>query len=242
MSTTCPKGHQSSDPDYCSECGIRMSGVPLPQAPAAVSVASSGVGGGEICPDCGTPRVGASRFCEVCRYDFASLSAAAAIRSAGADVGVGTEAPPPVATVMVPPAPVSISPPTASFSTLPEKLNVVVITDPGLMKEPLSSRAAPVGEPDRVFPLDLAENLVGRRSEARGIFPEVEVSDPGVSHRHLKFIKQDNGAFAVLELGSANGTQLNGSPLTPGVAVPIKPGDELLIGMWTRLTLRSRTS
>ena len=241
MSTTCPKGHLSSDPDYCSECGMRMGGGPLPQAPAAVGIAPQAVGGGEICPDCGTPRVGSSRFCEVCRYDFASRNAAAAILSAGADGGIGTESPP-IATVMIPPVPASSTPASGVFAAFAEKLNVVVVTDPGLMKEPIASRACPVGVPDRVFPLDLAENLVGRRSEARRIFPEVEVSDPGVSHRHLKFIKQDNGGFAVLELGSANGTMLNGAPMTPGVALPVKPGDELLIGMWTRLTLRSRTS
>jgi pSer/pThr/pTyr-binding forkhead associated (FHA) protein len=91
-----------------------------------------------------------------------------------------------------------------------------------------------------MFPLDLAENLVGRRSDTKGIYPEVEVADPGVSHRHIKFIRQDDGGFVALDLGSANGTQFNGAPLTPGVAVRVKAGDELLMGLWTRLQLRSR--
>jgi pSer/pThr/pTyr-binding forkhead associated (FHA) protein len=100
--------------------------------------------------------------------------------------------------------------------------------------------SCPQGAAERIFPLDLDENLVGRRSDTKGVYPEVEVNDPGVSHRHLKFIKQSDGTFAALELGSANGTELNGANLDAGVSTPVKAGDELIIGIWTRLQLRAR--
>jgi pSer/pThr/pTyr-binding forkhead associated (FHA) protein len=123
---------------------------------------------------------------------------------------------------------------------LPQALNLIVTTDPSLVEEPDPATPCPVGAPDRLFPLDLAENLVGRRSERKGIYPEVEISDPGVSHRHLKLIRESDGSFVALELGSANGTRLNGAPMIPGVPLPVKAGDEFVLGIWTRLTLRAR--
>jgi pSer/pThr/pTyr-binding forkhead associated (FHA) protein len=119
------------------------------------------------------------------------------------------------------------------------KLDVVIMVDPSLADEENGAQC-PVGETERVFPLDLNENLVGRRSDAKGVFPEIMIDDPGVSRRHLKFNKQPDGSFAVLELGSANGTRLNGSDLEAGVVTPVSEGDELTIGMWTRLKLRPR--
>ena len=53
MELRCPKGHISTDPDYCSECGSKMSGatstiaavaVTAPEMPAAASA-------DEPCPD-----------------------------------------------------------------------------------------------------------------------------------------------------------------------------------------------
>ena len=241
--SSCPKGHDSTDPDYCSECGMRLDpGPPPPSLPPRISTAPPvNAAVGEICPDCGTPRVGQSRYCEVCRYDFVPE----------ADLKPTADVPPPPPQVPLPP-PVLVPRPaleippqvTAPFTAGQQvaKLDAVVITDPSLVKEPLPATPCPLGAPDRVFPLDLTENLLGRRSESKGIFPEVDVADPGVSHRHLKFIRQSDGSFVALELGSANGTQLNGVELTPGVAAPVKAGDELLAGIWTRIQLRARTT
>ena len=52
----CPKGHESTEADFCSECGLKLED----KLPAA---------GPENCPDCESPREGAE-FCEVCGYNY----------------------------------------------------------------------------------------------------------------------------------------------------------------------------
>jgi pSer/pThr/pTyr-binding forkhead associated (FHA) protein len=116
----------------------------------------------------------------------------------------------------------------------------VVVTDPSLVEDEEQRKQCPQGEPDLTFPLDLEENLVGRRSDDKKIYPEIDIRDPGVSHRQLKIIRQPDGSYSALELGSANGTTLNGTPLKPGLPTPIAVGDELIIGLWTRLRIQGR--
>jgi FHA domain len=88
---TCPAGHDSTDPDFCDVCGIRIGGPATGAAPAAgtapagtasgapaatdsgAAPASATVGAdatGEPCPQCGAPRSG--QFCETCGFDFVS--------------------------------------------------------------------------------------------------------------------------------------------------------------------------
>jgi len=129
---------------------------------------------------------------------------------------------------------------SAPLSTPAPRLNVVVITDPSLVEAEEERKQCPQDAPELVFPLDLDENLVGRRSDAMKVYPEIDLSDPGVSHRHLKLLRQPDGSFSALELGSKNGTTLNGVALKPGLVTPLAAGDELLIGTWTRLQLRRR--
>jgi pSer/pThr/pTyr-binding forkhead associated (FHA) protein len=123
---------------------------------------------------------------------------------------------------------------------LAQKLNIIITVDKNRLAQNQVESSIKPDSVDRVFPLDLDENLVGRRSAGKGIYPEIEINDPGVSHRHLKFIKQNDGAFAVLELGSANGTEHNGVELQPGVSTVIKAGDEFAIGLWTTLKVVAR--
>jgi hypothetical protein len=136
--------------------------------------------------------------------------------------------------------PVDAAAVSAPLSAPAQRLNVVVVTDPSLAEDDDMRKQCPQDAPELVFPLDLDENLVGRRSDTKNIFPEIDLSDPGISHRHLKFLRQAGGSFAALELGSANGTTLNGVALQPGLVTPVRAGDELLVGMWTRLQLRRR--
>jgi hypothetical protein len=250
----CPKGHTSTDPDYCSECGARIGQPTVPTAAPVAGAASPG--NVEVCPDCMTPRTPGARFCEVCRYEFDTGKSGSPTSSTPAEPVAQTT--PPDAVSSPPPdnAPVEAggaTPPLAtsttgtivSGSTPPvsapaQRLNVVVITDPSLVEDEEQRKQCPQGEPDLIFPLDLDENLVGRRSDAKKIYPEIDIRDPGVSHRQVKIVRQADGSFVALELGSANGTTLNGAPLKPGLPTPIAAGDELLVGLWTRLRIQSR--
>lgn len=59
----CPQGHDSSESDYCSECGIKL-GAPE-QAPVVLPAGSG------RCPDCGMDHNASdAAFCEVCGYHF----------------------------------------------------------------------------------------------------------------------------------------------------------------------------
>ena len=85
----------------------------------------------------------------------------------------GTRRPPPGCPCGGPAAPFSDAAPA-----LTPILEVVAVVDPSLYVDPDPSMVLPVGEPPRTFPLDLAENLIGRRSDKRDIHPEVPLTDP----------------------------------------------------------------
>jgi serine/threonine-protein kinase len=78
------------------------------------------------------------------------------------------------------------------------------------------------------------ENLIGRVDPNRGIKPEVDLSkyDPAarVSRRHAKIVAQGN-QFFIEDLGSANGTYINGQVrLTPKKPHMLTSGDEVKLG------------
>lgn len=251
MAYLCSKdpSHQSDDADYCSICGAKISGSAggslQTAVPAALSTGLPAVGGGETCPDCGTPRRSSAKFCEVCRYNFET-------HAAGVSTPPPVSAPPPDPIVPVEALPVpemvTVMPtaePVVSASAVlaPEaaslaKWEVAVQVDPTLYIEPDPAVPCPMNEPELLFPLDFAENLLGRRSDRKDIHPEIPLEDPGVSRRHAKLLKQPDGSLFVLDVGSSNGTFLNDVEVKPGVRTPVQPGDQITLGCWTRLTLR----
>jgi hypothetical protein len=273
MSDICPKGHLSTDPEFCSECGASMkAGASLVNAAPAPDTAPAA--GGETCPDCMTPRRPGARYCEMCRYDFAARTsfdglgpsatqpkpqAAADVAatktqpvpdSLGASMPAAAAAPSTSAARAEAPvlsaAPVSnASPPDArSAADLPAtttpRLKLRIVVDASLYTELAPDVPCPVDTPAKVFHLDLDENTLGRQYEGKGIHPEIVIHDPGISRRHLKFVRSPEGAFSVLELGSSNGTLFNRNTLEPGVETLVKPGDELTLGMWTRVYVEGR--
>ncbi|MCI0339245.1 MAG: protein kinase [Acidobacteria bacterium] len=81
------------------------------------------------------------------------------------------------------------------------------------------------------------ESLIGRMDPNRGIRPEVDLSryDPAarVSRRHAKIVVQGT-QFFIEDLGSANGTFINGSTkLAQGRRHQLMSGDELKLGETT---------
>ncbi len=75
---------------------------------------------------------------------------------------------------------------------------------------------------------------IGRTDAAHGIFPDLDLSadgglEGGVSRHHCK-IHQRGSSYLVEDVGSANGTFLNGQRLTPYLPHVLKNGDKLQLG------------
>jgi FHA domain len=211
----CPNGHTSEESDYCSVCGAPMPGSSAPAAapPAAAPVV-------ETCPSCGTPRSDRdARFCEVCRYDYQAHA----------------PGPPPVVVTSGPP------PDPAAAAAGHADWEVTIVLDPSLDTESDPDVAPPPDVGDRIFPIDLAEMLVGRRDDAHHIRPELPVFDPGVSRRHAQFLRLPDGKLAIVDLASANGTAVNGVGLVAGERRELADGDVVTMGRWTRITVCRRS-
>ena len=75
----------------------------------------------------------------------------------------------------------------------------------------------------REVPLDKPELILGRATTADLAFPQ----DNGLSRQHLS-IENKNGGWWLRDLGSKNGTMLNGRKIE--AAVRLKPGDRIVAG------------
>ena len=98
--------------------------------------------------------------------------------------------------------------------------------------------------PARRVPLAGESVRIGRRSESRGITPEIDLSDPpadpGVSREHARLLAQPDGTWAVVDDGSLNGTFVNGGDqrIVAAQQTPLADGDRVQLGLWTTITLR----
>jgi pSer/pThr/pTyr-binding forkhead associated (FHA) protein len=97
---------------------------------------------------------------------------------------------------------------------------------------------APVDQPPQTFTLFETENMIGR--EGTGVRLQVPIrNDAGVSRRHALLVRQPDGGLILRDLNSANGTQLNGVEVVPGVDMPLRDGDTIVVGAWTRIAVRA---
>jgi hypothetical protein len=216
VTTLCPScGANSSTSDYCDTCGAALTPAPLATtaAPAATPPAASAV-----CPNCGAARAPDDTFCEGCGLDFATGQMPAAPPTP-ADAGTGA----------------------------PSGWTAVVEADRAFFDsneaEGASSIAFPAGAGAREVPLTGDEVWIGRRSEAKGFFPAIDLASPvvdsGVSHRHAVLRRQPDGSWALLDEASTNGTWLNGGevPLPHGALTALHDGDRINVGSFTSITI-----
>ena len=84
-----------------------------------------------------------------------------------------------------------------------------------------------------VFPVFKSDALIGRYDSVTGMSPEVDLTNEdqsrNISRRHARLVIKEGRHFVAEEIGTMNGTFLNGQKLANGVLTPIKDGDELVL-------------
>jgi len=99
---------------------------------------------------------------------------------------------------------------------------------------PLSIRLN-IGDKKREVEVPLNKAIhMGRLDPASDVFPEVDLTEDnglekGVSRRHARILKRE-GTVVVEDLGSINGTFINGKRLAPYLPETLKDGDSLQLG------------
>ncbi len=85
----------------------------------------------------------------------------------------------------------------------------------------------------RSTPVYKDEVLLGRYDSVTGHRPEVDLTDEdnnrNISRRHARLLYKDNTFFIAEEIGSMNGTYINGNRIPTGVLTPINDGDEVTL-------------
>lgn len=216
---TCSNGHVSEWEDYCSVCGESL--VPTAAEPASREAVETSElsAAATTCPHCSEVTGAADVFCENCGYDFLS----------------GTL--PDATTPSVP------GPSRAGSST------AVVSVDLDFFERMQFAGVDPPAEIPASVEVDLppTDILVGRHSESRGTFPEIDLggvfgesdaADPAVSSNHCRLHRTADG-WTVTDLGSTNGTFLGDAvdPIPPGSPVALAAGSAIHVGAWTRIEL-----
>jgi serine/threonine protein kinase len=121
----------------------------------------------------------------------------------------------------------------------------VVTADPAYYESVQAANeqeAAAISFPDRYaqrrIRLAGAEISVGRRSRSRHIEPDIDLTgDPGVSRLHAVLTAEPDGTWRITDQDSPNGTQVNGREIAAREALPLRDGDYINLGAWTRITL-----
>ena len=213
----------------------------IPPEEGSAAVAPPAAGEHEICPACHAEHdVSVGDFCEGCGYNFKT--------------GVRPVSPPPGESIQAPePVPAAARPTTSLLGS--SSLPVTPPSNPVMSGWEVVIAVAPnphAGMPDaepppaftaRVQSLDAGTLLIGRRSVRRQILPEISLDhDDGISHRHAQLGRTPEGNFSLSDLGSSNGTTLNGADVPPGVAIPLQEGDSVALGRWTQLTFRRQAA
>lgn len=115
-------------------------------------------------------------------------------------------------------------------------IDVQILEGPRLRAGRFSVAAEVMEGPDGLAPAELVLPAGGRIQIGPdpvviGRMPECDVvlSDPNVSRRHAEIVRVE-GDFLVRDLGSTNGTRLNGAPVTEGY---LRTGDNITVGSTT---------
>lgn len=221
MNTTykCSKDHDSTEPDFCSECGLKIS-ITIEE----INNNPSGNISNQLsynCPDCGAIHdIDSGNFCEICGYNFTT--------------GKSGEIP-----ILTPNLSPKKSEETPKQDIIPDiqQWQLIITIDPSL-RHP-ESPEPPINQPPLTINLSQVINLIGRNSPARAIHPEIALDfDDAVSHRHALLTLQTDGSLILRDIGSSNGTIFKGQELKPMTDIILQNNDEFTLGHWTKITVK----
>jgi pSer/pThr/pTyr-binding forkhead associated (FHA) protein len=73
---------------------------------------------------------------------------------------------------------------------------------------------------------------IGRRDPSQSHYPEIDLAehDRGIASRHHATIQRDDNVYALTDLGSTNGTFVNGNRIAAFSPQPLRPGDVIKVG------------
>lgn len=214
-------GQESTDSDFCSECGVKIE----------TSNSSPPTNDTMTCPDCTEIRQSDTiKYCENCGYDFINMKS---YNAPPAEV-FQEEIPIQESPIIIQPNADPIIPElTPTDSHMKWELHYKV--DLSLRRE--GDPEPPKDQRDRTFPILFEDNLIGRRSDSKGIHPEIVIDDTGISRKHAIIKKHINGTLHIMDLGSLNGTEVNGQMIPVNIAVKLKNSDQIVMGNWSRFTV-----
>jgi hypothetical protein len=90
--------------------------------------------------------------------------------------------------------------------------------------------------PGQVFPLTLETVTIGRDP-----MTDIVINDPEVSRHHAKLTRRAGGGYEVQDMGSTNGTFVDGKRLG-GETVQLSPGQALMVGSNVTMTYQSTSA
>ena len=176
------------------------------------------------CPKCGKQNNETARFCEECGNKFAAeeIDIHATREPTSRPVSNPSFRASSVTSVGIPPIVEANGAkeevPIASAPSLPSGVHSILVIERG-------------GGQSTEFPLSNEESQIGRWDADNGIFPDVDLdafdADAKVSRRHARVIAR-NGSFMVEDLGSTNGTYVNGQRITAPTTITL--ADTVRIG------------
>ena len=199
---------------FCATCGKQLPSQPLPGQAAGMS-----------CPKCNTPLRAGAKFCPNCGYNKLQQTPAPVVPS---QVGAAPPAPPPAPRpVAVPPPPPAAASAAAPGGASPGGASPGGATQ--LIREEGEAGAVTLvirwmGGNTQQYPLSKPGITVGR---APG--NDVVINHPTVSGHHLS-LDLTPGRYTITDLGSTNGTMINGQRIQPNSPTLINPTDPIRIG------------
>jgi FHA domain len=230
MSFICPRGHHSVSDDYCSVCGVRNPGSAVMMA--GVRTAGEHGASDGLCLVCGVQRDGTDRYCVNCGYDFEMgepfVPEPEPQHNGYAPAPAHVPAPAPAAVNSnSSPVPAVTSGPAAPSLVLLASVNSTRFDEPG-------SPPPPVDLSERTFILDRHSIVIGREGGSLDIPIH---GDPYISRRHAEIVWMGS-AWGIRDLGSTNGTRVNGVPLEGTEVKLLGPDDVIEVGFFTQLTVK----